>query len=139
MGSEFTEDNLCVGTCKSGHFEIRGTKKQCVDECSGPSGPDVNGKCVPCTALGDTKFYDENEKKCIKECPKDARFYLESDKLCAKKCSSGYFKASGSFVCEKVPDPFGATHAVSFSNTIYKYLYPRATSYGEVRWNVPDA
>ena len=86
MGSDFTEDNLCVGTCKSGHFEILGTKKQCVNECSGPSGPDVNGKCVPCTTLEGTKFYDEDENKCVKECPKDARFYLESDKICAGKC-----------------------------------------------------
>ena len=56
-----------------------------------------------------------------------------------ERCSSGYFKASGSFACEKVPDPSEPAHAVSFSGIVYRYLHPQATSYCEVRWNVPDS
>ena len=56
-----------------------------------------------------------------------------------ERCSSGYFKASGSFACELAPEPSEAVHAVSFSGIVYRYLHPRATSYGEVRWNVPDS
>ena len=56
-----------------------------------------------------------------------------------ERCSSGHFKASGSFACEKAPDPSRAVHAVSFSGIRYRYLHPRATSYGEVRWNVLES
>ena len=112
---------------------------ECKQDCGGLPYISGSSENICVEGCSGTKFPYTDANLCVKECPKDARFYLESDKICAEKCQSGYFKASGSFACEQAPGPSRAARSVSFSNSIYKYLYPRATSYCEVKWNVPDS
>ena len=90
---------------------------------------------MPCIELPMTPFYME-ETGCLAACPGSAKFYFTSDKVCIKKCPSGSFKATGSFACETAPDATLAEHSVSFSDTTYHYMYPRAVSYAAVDWNV---
>ena len=67
---------------------------------------------------------------------KDTPFYVAKDKKCASKCPPGSFRVVGTFTCEEAPGATPAGHSVSFSDTTYRYMYPRAVSYAAVDWNV---